>query len=414
MGDEWQEVPLGDFVRLRRGHDLTADERRPGSIPVMGSAGQSGWHDTAKAAGPGVVIGRSGVGSMGAVHYSPGSFWPHNTTLYVTNFLGNNPRFSYYLLSSLNFRRYNSGSAQASLNRNYLYGIPVLRPPLPYQGAIVHILGSLDDKIALNRKMNETLEEMARALFKSWFVDFDPVHAKARGEKPYGMDDATAALFPDSFEESELGPIPTGWKVSPLLELAELISGGTPKTKEPSYWGGEIKWASAKDVSKASERYLVATERTITERGLNESSTKLITAGAVAVVARGATCGRWTLFGETMAMNQTCYALRARTEQYTRFVQQVVPSSLEGLVRQAHGSVFDTITTGTFRTARTVVPPPALSVAFDAVVEPMERRILTAIHESRDLASTRDTLLPRLVSGSLAVSAMEQVIGEEG
>lgn len=122
-GKEWQTTTLGSFVTLQRGHDLPEAERRAGTVPVMGSAGITGYHDTAKANGPGVTIGRSGVGSMGVVSYSPLDYWPHNTTLYVTDFRGNDERFTYYFLKSLNLRRYDSGSAQSSLNRNYLYPI---------------------------------------------------------------------------------------------------------------------------------------------------------------------------------------------------------------------------------------------------------------------------------------------------
>ena len=171
-------MPLGDFVALQRGHDLPEAKRRPGDTPVLGSFGVTGWHDTARAAGPGVTVGRSGA-SFGVVSYSPVDYWPLNTTLYVVDFHGNDQRFAYYFLKQLDFRIYNSGSAQPSLNRNFIHPIPVDIPPRPEQRAIAHILGTLDDKIELNRRMNQTLEEMARALFKSWFVDFDPVRAKA-------------------------------------------------------------------------------------------------------------------------------------------------------------------------------------------------------------------------------------------
>lgn len=221
MAADWTEVPLGDFVRLQRGHDLTSTERRPGKVPVMGSGGQNGWHDEAKALGPGVVIGRSGVGSMGAVHYCAEDYWPHNTTLYVTDFCGNDPLFTYYLLSTVNFRAFDSGSAQASLNRNYLNSIRLRRPRKAEQSAIASILRTFEDKIELNRRVNETLEAMTRALFKSWFVDFDPVRAKSEGRTPNGMDAEAAKRFPSELVDSELGPIPKGWKVTSIGEVAE-------------------------------------------------------------------------------------------------------------------------------------------------------------------------------------------------
>ena len=127
MASEWSQRTLGEFIRLQRGHDLTAAEQRPGVIPVMGSAGPNGAHSQARAQGPGVVIGRSGA-SIGRVHYSDVDYWPHNTCLYVTDFLGNHPRFAYYLLQTLDLAGFNSGSAQPSLNRNYIYSIRVCVP----------------------------------------------------------------------------------------------------------------------------------------------------------------------------------------------------------------------------------------------------------------------------------------------
>jgi type I restriction enzyme S subunit len=276
-------------------------------------------------------------------------------------------------------------------------------PSLSEQRAIAHILGTLDDKIELNRRMNETLEAMARALFKSWFVDFDPVRAKAKGRDP-GLPKPLADLFPDSFEDSELGEIPKGWGVGPILKHASLISGGTPKTDRPEYWDGPIAWASAKDVSQSSGLFLVETERSITERGLNESATQVVPEFCSVVVARGATTGRMVLFGRDMAMNQTCYALASTTETpfalYSRLRQDI-----DALVHAAHGSVFDTITTSTFASSRIVLPPQAALKAFEERVAPLFQRVLTNIHKSRSLAALRDALLPKLISGEIRIHA---------
>src|SRR2546430_607079 len=168
-----------------------------------------------------------------------------------------------------------AGHGTGRLNSDELKALNVLLPPEPEQRAIAHILGTLDDKIELNRRISETLEAMARALFKSWFVDFDPVRAKAEGRDP-GLRQRLADLFSDSFEHSDLGKIPSGWGVGPILNIARLLSGGTPKTDLADYWGGAIFWASAKDVSQSGDAFLVESERNITERGLNASATQLI------------------------------------------------------------------------------------------------------------------------------------------
>lgn len=149
----------------------------------------------------------------------------------------------------------------------YASALELPLPPLPEQKAIAHILGTLDDKIELNRKMNETVEAMARALFKSWFVDFDPVRAKAEG-RDTGLPKDIADLFPDEFEDSERGEIPKGWKVKSFVETVEVIGGGTPKTTVPEYWNGSIPWFSVVDAPDESEVWVVDTEKKMVLRYL--------------------------------------------------------------------------------------------------------------------------------------------------
>ena len=196
----WSDKKLGDFITLKRGYDLTKSERRDGNVPVISSSGLSGYHDEAKVSGPGVITGR--YGSIGEVHYVDEDYWPHNTTLYIENFQANHERFAYYFLINLNLEHYNSASSVPGLNRNHLHEISVKVPDVPIQCRIADILGALDDKIALNRQMNQTLEAMAQALYRHWFVDFGPFQ-----DQP--------------FVDSELGPIPEGWDVKALDEIAD-------------------------------------------------------------------------------------------------------------------------------------------------------------------------------------------------
>jgi len=274
-------------------------------------------------------------------------------------------------------------------------------PALVEQRAIAHILGTLDDKIELIWRMNKALEAMAQALFKSWFVDFDPIHAKAEGRDP-GLPKHFAELFPGSFEDSELGEIPAGWGVGPLLRQASLLSGGTPKTDRGDYWNGHIPWASAKDISQCSQTFLTETERTVTTKGLEESSTRLIPAFCTAVVARGATTGRMVLFGREIAMNQTCYALASTSgTPFALYCQ--LRHSIDDLVHTAHGSVFDTITTNTFANANVILPTTPILQAFEKAVSPLFQRMLVNTEESRTLAALRDVLLPKLLSGEIRV-----------
>jgi type I restriction enzyme S subunit len=311
----------------------------------------------------------------------------------------NSPRIQSYL------HGHRDGSVAERLNLPTIRRLPVCLPPLPEQRATAHIFGTLDDKIELNRRMNETLEALARALFKSWFVDFDPVRAKAEGREP-GLPEALATRFPSSFEHSELGDIPAGWTIGSPLRIARLLSGGTPKTARDDYWNGDIQWASARDVSQSDQTFLVTTERRITVKGLEESATQLVPPLATVVVARGATTGRMVLFGREMAMNQTCYAL-ATTSDTPFALYCLMRQEIDALVHAAHGSVFDTITTKTFDTAKVVLPPRALLEVFEATAASIFRAILARINESRTLASIRDALLPKLLSGEIRIREPE-------
>ncbi len=296
-----------------------------------------------------------------------------------------------------------------ALNEGIIKRIPLQLPPLAEQKAIAAVLGALDDKIELNRRMNATLEAMARAVFQSWFVDFDPVRAKLDGRQPGGLDPATATLFPNSFQNSPLGHIPKGWETGSILRQANLLSGGTPKTDVPAYWNGDVPWASAKDVSQCGEAFLVSTERTITKLGVDESSTKIIPPNATVIVARGATTGRLTMFGHAMAMNQTCYGLRSKVgAPFALYCN--ARHFIERLVQGGHGSIFDTITTSTFEATDVLLPPKEFLLAFDKQVTPLFQQVHANLHQSRTLATVRDTLLPKLLSGELSVTtASEQL-----
>ena len=304
-----------------------------------------------------------------------------------------------------------TGAAQQNLSGSLIKSLLYPFPPLAEQKAIAAVLGALDDKIELNRRMNATLEAMARALFQSWFVDFDPVRAKLDGRPPAALDPATAALFPDSFQESTLGQIPIGWEVGSILRQAHLLSGGTPKTDVPAYWNGDVPWASAKDVSQCGEAFLVSTERTITMKGVDESSTKIIPANATVVVARGATTGRLTMFGQAMAMNQTCYGLKSKIDAPFALYCNA-RHFIERLVQGGHGSIFDTITTSTFEATDVLLAPREVLLAFDKQVTPLFQQVYANLHQSRTLATVRDTLLPNLLSGELRMAGLDPVKGQ--
>src|ERR1700735_2576505 len=228
MAADWQETELGNVITLQRGFDLPAQDRKPGSVPIVSSSGISGTHSEARVSAPGVVTGR--YGTIGQVFFVDQDFLPLNTTLFVKDFKGNDPRFASYLLRTIDFRSCSDKSSVPGINRNHLHRLRVRVPALAEQRGIAHILSTLDDKIELNRRMNATLEAIAHCIFKAWFVDFDPVRAKADGRQPYGMDAATAALFPDSFHDSCLGQIPSGWKVDEIRARASNVQYGLTRS----------------------------------------------------------------------------------------------------------------------------------------------------------------------------------------
>ena len=305
MVGEWREVTVGELAPFAYGKGLTEGQRNStGRVPVYGSNGVVGFHDASLTNGPTVVIGRKGT--VGAVHYSAVPCWPIDTTFYVT---GTDPllvRYRYYLLKSLGLEHMNADSAVPGLNRDAAHARQIRVPSTETeQRAIAHILGTLDDKIELNRRRNQTLEAMARALFKDWFVDFGLVRAKMKGREPY-LPANLWQLFPDRLDDEGK---PEGWEMQPLSELLTIIGGGTPKTSVEEYWGGDIPWFSVVDTPSASDVFVVATEKTITSRGLAGSSARLIPKGTTIISARG-TVGNLAIAGREMTFNQSCYGLR--------------------------------------------------------------------------------------------------------
>jgi type I restriction enzyme S subunit len=403
MAAKWSNITLGEFVALQRGHDLTEPERRTGRVPVVGSAGHNGFHDTALAKAPGIVIGRSGA-SFGQVHFSKEDFWPHNTGLYVTDFKGNDPLFAFYFLKALDFDRYNSGSAQPSLNRNFIYPIPIRVPKPSEQKRIAEVLGALDDKIELNQRMNGTLEETARAIFKSWFVDFDPVRAKLDGRLPLGMDSATSAFFPDSFEESQLGHIPNGWKVKPVGDVIDCVGGGTPSTSEPKYWeGGTNHWTTPKDFSSLQAPILLDTERRVTDAGVDKISSGLLPAGTLLMSSR-APVGYLAISAIPVAINQGFIAMKCNDRASNYFMLNWCQQNMAEIEGRATGTTFAEISKQNFRPIPLVLPTQDIMAAFSQRVAPLYSQITANLHQSRTLATLRDALLPKLLSGDMSIN----------
>jgi len=273
------------------------------------------------------------------------------------------------------------------------FELPV--PPLSEQLRIAHILGTLDDKIELNRRMSATLEEMSRAIFKSWFVDFDPVRAKAEG-RDTGLPPHIADLFPDRLVDSEFGPLPEGWTVSPFSHGVEVRSGGTPKTSVDAYWDGPVPWFSMADLPATTEAWLVNTAKSLTEAGLASIGASPLPPVATVLTARG-TVGRVALVNVPTVINQSCYGLVSvdGAPFHAYFKTRAV---VEELRARSHGSVFGTITRATLDSIPWPTPPVEVRRGFDETVRVLMSRMLAASSESQMLRGQRDLLLSEVIA----------------
>lgn len=279
------------------------------------------------------------------------------------------------------------------------------------QEIIAHILGTLDDKIELNQKMNQTLEEIAKAIFKSWFVDFDPVRAKAEN-LPTGLPPEISDLFPDELMDSEIGEIPKGWVIRPISDLADCVGGTTPSTNSPDFWGnGTIMWATPKDLSNSNSVHLLNTGKKITELGLSKISSGLLPIGTVLLSSR-APVGYLAVTVEPTAINQGFIALKPKDNISNFYLFNWCSENLEEIKNRASGTTFAEISKKSFRPISAIRPSDELMSHLHCLVSPIYEKLLINDKESQVLASLRDTLLPKLISGELRIPDAEKFLEE--
>ncbi len=399
---EWREVALGEVLTLQRGFDLPTTQRKPGSYPVIASTGPVGTHGEAMVRGPGVVIGRSG--SLGGGQFIAHDFWPLNTTLWVKDFKGNDPRFCYYLLKSLDLAQFNVGSGVPTLNRNHIHPLPVPLAPLPEQRAIAHILGTLDDKIELNHRMNETLEEMARALFKSWFVDFDPVRAKMEA-RDTGLPQDVAALFPDRLVASELGEIPEGWEVRALPEIMDYKEGPGIRHWQYTNSAEGTRFINIRCIQDG-DILLNTANRIGTEEADGKYDHFHLKEWDI-VVSTSGTLGRSAIVRSShlpLILNTSVIRFRPIGDLTSfSFLYGYLnsPIFLNELEMSASGSVQKNFGPMHLRKIRTLFPPYGCLQRYDEIAGLLVSQVIAKRAENDALATQRDTLLPRLVSGEV-------------
>ena len=317
-----------------------------------------------------------------------------------------NPLFYFYFFRSPEGRRaveaiVEQGAGASGIRGSDLVNVQVPNPPKRIQDQIAEILGSIDDRITLLRETNATLEAIAQALFKSWFVDFDPVRAKMEGRTPEGMDEATAALFPDGLETSELGEVPRGWRVMPVGDAIEAVGGATPDTKNEAFWDPPTHcWTSPKDLSGIAAPVLLDTERKISGQGLAKIGSGLLPPGTLLMSSR-APIGYLALAQVPLAINQGYIAMLPGGLLPPLYMYFWCRQNMDSIKGRANGSTFMEISKKAFRPIPAVVPTNELVNGFTETANALFARLTANERQAQTLSTLRDTLLPRLISGQL-------------
>lgn len=419
----WGMISEYRLTKLREVLDFSNGRSSPDRsdalrIPVFGSNGLIGMANESNSQAETIIIGR--VGSYcGSVHYSKEPCWITDNAIKATAKSNNSSKFLFYLLKNLNLNNWRSGSGQPLLNQATLNSIEAQIPAPAEQKEIARVIGSLDDRIRLLRETNATLEAMAQALFKSWFVDFDPVHAKQQGRAPEGMDAATAALFTESFEESELGMVPKEWRVSAVEEFAERVGmgpfGSNIKVETfvdsgvPIISGQHLKQTLVEDnkFNFITEEHAVKLEKSCVRSG-DVIFTHAGSIGQVSLLHRDAAFDRYVL-------SQRQFFLRCRTELMNPEWIVLYFKSHEG----QHQLLANTSQVGVpsiarpvsyLRSIKLVVPPAEVNHRFSSIAASINDRVMANRKQINTLGEIRDNLLPRLISGQLRLpEAQEQL-----
>lgn len=369
MTNTWVNKPLGELVSLQRGFDLPTKNRVPGQYPVI-SAGESiGTHNVAKVKGPGFAIGR--ITNLGQPHWSDSNFWPLNTTLFATDFHGNNPRWLFYLFKVLDLRGFDSGSVQPSLNRNYISNVSVSTPPRETQDNIVSVLKSLDDKINANNRIVDCTLELQRAHWLKALVGVPSID---------------------------------------LSEITSPVLGGTPKRSDEALWEGTNLWASVADMTKAPHSHLVDTSEKISDEAIQTRRFSPLPAGSVLLSARG-TVGHIVSTTKPTSFNQSAYGF-VPPEGCGPALRLALLDVVAELKSKSYGSVFSTITK---QQINECTVPDVFNPQFDelhTLLNALESRVIAAELENQVLARTRDELLPLLMSGRITVGEAEDAADE--
>lgn len=380
----FKEQLLGNLLTFQRGYDITKAEQTEGEVPIVSSSGVSSFHNEAKAVAPGVVIGRKGT--LGTVHYLDRAYWPHDTTLWVKDFKGSNPRFLSYFLATLRLENFDTGASNPTLNRNHLHKIKVIAPAPKEQKKIAAVLAAYDDLIDNNQRRIALLESMAEEIYREWFVRMRFPGAKS-------------AVFDKG--------VPTDWTHEPIVDAFKFYGGATPAKDNPRFWmDGEVHWYTPTDITGASSPYLEASADKCTGEGLQNCSANLFPANSIMMTSR-ATIGAIGINCAPACTNQgfiTCIPNQRYPLTYLYHWLKLAKPHFEML---SGGATFAELTKGTFKRIRILTPPQKLVAAYEKQARPMFDQVESLTKMNRRLRATRDSLLPRLISGKLRIEAVD-------
>lgn len=403
----WREYKLGEIAELRR-EKFTPNKAI--SYPYIGLE-----HIEPKS------LRINGIGSSNDVSSQKSLFYPNDVLygklrpyfqkVYYPNFKGVcstdifvvkskkniDSKFLFYLLASDEFTTIaNAGSTGTRMPRadwKHLSSTIWNLPDLPTQTAIAEILSSLDDKIELNNKINQELENLAQTLFKQWFIDFEFPNENGEPYKSSGGE----------MVDSELGEIPKGWEVGTLSEILDVKGGTTPSTKEAKYWNGSINWTSPRDLSNLKFPLLIDTEKKITELGLSKISSGLLPKGTLLLSSR-APIGYLAITNIETAINQGYIAINGKGGYSNIYILYWLKANMNLVVERANGSTFLEISKSNFKQINCVIPALNAVNSFTSQAHILFDQLRNNILENQQLTNLRDTLLPKLISGELEVS----------
>ena len=385
-----EECILGDLVEFQRGYDLPKSKFVEGKYPVQSSNGILGYHNEYKVEGPGITIGRSGT--VGNPHLIRENFFPHNTSLFVKEFKGNDIEYIYYLLQYLDLGNQKSGSGVPTMNRNHLHPIKIraYRDKICQQRAI-KILSLIDKKIKTNNQINKELEAMAKTIYDYWFVQFD---FPDQNGKPYKSSGGKMVYHPELKRE-----IPEGWGVEKIENIAQTGSGGTPKSTIVSYYSnGEIPWINSVELEQT---VITSTSNFITEEGLNNSSAKLFPSGTILVAMYGATAGKVSFLTFEAATNQAICAIMLTDIRMRYYLKNVIEDLYQYLVKLSTGSARDNLSQDMIKNIKVVIPSNDIIDRFYDFSNNIIKEITKKQQENEQLTQLRDWLLPMLMNGQV-------------